>query len=135
MTQPTLKQSIDSIYSEILQLCLKHNLTREDFYFSSGKKGTQRRINAVAATDLLLQKTFFKNIRMCIHTRTSYIYHPNGWIYGPLSDNEVRWLLTQAIGKLEIQELIKPGYISQIFKNLKNNPEVFTSAAILLRKK
>ena len=37
-------------YPKILELCLDHNLTREDFCFLSGKKRKERRIYAATAS-------------------------------------------------------------------------------------
>ena len=47
-TQPvdTQEQSVDPVFSEILKLSLDHNLTREDFYFLSGKKKGNRKVNS-----------------------------------------------------------------------------------------
>ena len=129
-TQQINVQLINHLYSEILGACLQHKLKREDFYFLNDNKKEKRK-DPVMASELLLKKTYFKNIRICLHTKTSYMYHPKG-IYGPLTDNQIKWLLTRVIEKVEVQELIKPYSIDQIFKALKNSSQVAVSGAILL---
>ena len=132
-TQPA-GQLIDPISSKFLDLCSDHKLTREDFYYRSGKKQTEKRINALAAADLLLRNTYFKNIKVCLHTRTSYMFTPSGSIYRPFSQNQVKWFISGALDKLGIQALIRPGYIDDIFKVLKNNSKLSVTAPVLLHK-
>ena len=132
-TFPIAQQLLDKLYFDLLQLCLDHNLIREDFYFLNDKD-KEKRVNAVTASEVLLADTDLKNIRICLHTRTSYFYDPSRGIYGPLRDDQVKWLLTRVIEKIEVHDLIQPNYIDQIFKALKNNSKVTVSAAFLLRK-
>ena len=124
------EQAMGIIFSEALEQCLNHNLKREDFYFRSGKKKREKRIDALTASKLLIEKTFLKNIRICLQSKTSYIYNPKG-IWGPLIDNQVRLLISEVVGKVGEEDLKKVYYVSQILKALKSNPTITINGPFL----
>ena len=124
------EQAMCIIFSEALKQCLNHNLKREDFYFISGKKKKEKRIDALTASKLLIEKTFLKNIRICLHSKTSYMYNPKG-IWGPFSDNQVKLLISEVVGKVGEEDLKKIYYISQVLKALKSNPTITINGPFL----
>ena len=124
---------LNPIFFTILGICSNHNLTRKDFFFINNK-GKEKRVDSVVASELLLARTCLKNLRVCLHTRVSFVYLSEG-LYGPFSENEVKWLIARVLEKLKTSELIKPTFIDQIFKALKNNSQVGVSGAMLLLKK
>ena len=105
---------------------------RKDFFFLNDKD-KEKRVDAVAASELLLKGTSLKDLRICLYTKTTYLYTPEG-LYGPFTRNKVKWLITRVIDKLKSHELMKPSYIDQVFKALKNSSQVAVSGAILLLK-
>ena len=128
------EQLTDTSFSEILELCLDHPLIRDDFYFINDKdKDKEKRVDPEKASQVLLKETYLKYIRICINTKTSYMCDPLKGIYGPLTKNGVKVLLTNIIGRVEVEELLKPNYIDQIFKALKYNPNVAINGYLLFK--
>ena len=130
--KPVDQQDINPILFRILDSCSNHNLTRKDFFFINDK-GKEKRVNSVVASELLFARTSLKNLRICLHTKTSYLYLSEG-LYGPFSENEVKWIIARVLEKLKTSELLKPTFIDQIFKALKNSSLVAVSGAMLLLK-
>ena len=122
---------MDSGFSQVLKDCSHHNLKKSDFYFISGKKKKEKRIDSLAASKLLIERSFLKNIRICLLTNTSYIYYPNK-IYGPINSKQLRLILNEMLEKVGEKDLVKPFFIDQILKSLKCNTKTAVNGSVWL---
>ena len=122
---------LDSNFSQILKECSNHSLKRSHFYFISGKKKTEKRINSLEASKLLIERSFLKNIRICLSTNTSYVYYLDN-IYGPLNSKELRMIVIKILEKVGEKDLVKPFFIDQLLKEVKSNTDVAVMGAIWL---